>query len=461
MKKKILLVVLLIGIPLAIAGWYFTRSASGPRTYSTEEITIGNIRTFISASGSLAAITTVEVGSQLSGNIEKLYADFNDEVKAGQLVAQLEDSTYKAQLLQAKANLESANATELGIQAQVKNLQASQLTAKAEIQVSLANIRKAEVALEDADRNYSRFKELFERKLVAASERDSALTALESQKASLEVTRAQHESAKAKEMAIAAQFEALEADRAGAKARIRQMEAQLSVSQINLDRTSIYSPIDGVVISRAVDEGQTVAASLQAPKLFVIAQDLKKMQIDTAVDEADIGSVVAGQKVSFTVDAYRNRTFKGVVDQVRLSPQENANVVTYSVMVRVDNDDLVLKPGMTANAEIITGDRSDVLRLPGKALYFKAPDDMAKLARQQRQENGRLATDTLPVWILDESGKPQFKTAKIGLSNQDYIEILDKELKEGDKAIVGVQGVASNDNSGINTRDIRRATRRM
>ncbi|EKD84387.1 MAG: hypothetical protein ACD_39C00082G0005 [uncultured bacterium] len=460
MKKAILLIVLLIGIPGAIAGWYFTRSANGKTTYSTEEITIGNIRNFISASGSLAAITTVEVGSQLSGNIEKLYADFNDEVKAGQLVAQLEDSTYKAQLLQAKANLESARATELGIEAQSKNLKASLLTAKAEIQVSRANIRKAEVAVEDAERNYRRNKELFERKLIAESDKDSAQTALESQKASLEAVKAQHESAKAKEMAIMAQFESLDADRSGAQARVRQMEAQLSVSQINLDRTSIYSPIDGVVISRAVDEGQTVAASLQAPKLFVIAQDLKKMQIDTAVDEADIGVVKAGQKVTFTVDAYRNRTFNGVVEQVRLSPQETSNVVTYSVMVTVDNNDLALKPGMTANAEIVTGDREGVLRLPGKALYFKAPDELARHSKELRAEKGQLATDTLPVWILNKSGKPQYKTAKIGISNQDYIEILDSELKEGDLAIVGVQGVVSNGSSAANT-SRRRATIRL
>ena len=461
MKKLAILVILLICVGGGVAGWYYTRSANGKTSYATVEITVGNIRNFISASGSLAAITTVEVGSQLSGNIEKLYADFNDEVKAGQLVAQLEDSTYKAQLLQAKANLENARATELGVEAQSKNLKASMLTAKAEIQVSLANIRKAEVTVEDAERNYRRSKELFERKLIAESEKDSALTTLESQKASLQATKAQHESAKAREMSILAQFESLDAERSGAQARVRQMEAQLSVSQINLDRTSIYSPIDGVVISRAVDEGQTVAASLQAPKLFVIAQDLKKMQIDTAVDEADIGVVEHGQKVTFTVDAYRNRTFNGIVDQVRLSPQENSNVVTYSVMVTVINDDLALKPGMTANAEIITGDRKDVLRLPGKALYFKAPDSMAKEFRQQRAEKGRLATDTLPVWILDESGKPQYKTAKIGISNQDYIEILDSELKEGDQAIVGVQGVVSNNSSTSATTNRRRATIRL
>ncbi|PKL51318.1 MAG: hypothetical protein CVV42_00265 [Candidatus Riflebacteria bacterium HGW-Riflebacteria-2] len=450
MKFKIILVILLLIFPIALIGWYMTSKSNGQRTFSTDKITVGNIRNFISASGSLAAITTVEVGSQLSGNIEKLYADFNDEVKAGQLVAQLENSTYRAQLLQAQANLENARATELGIEAQAKNLQASLLTAKAEIQVSRANIRKAEVAVEDSERNHRRIKELFERKLVAASDQDSALTTLESQKASLTATKAQLESSKAREMAIMAQFEALDADRSGAKARIRQMEAQLSVAQINLDRTRIYSPIDGVVISRAVDEGQTVAASLQAPKLFVIAQDLKKMQIDTAVDEADIGVVKQGQKVTFTVDAYRNRSFKGVVDQVRLSPQETSNVVTYSVMVTVDNDDLALKPGMTANAEIITGEREGVLRLPARTLYFKAPEDFSRLAKMQKKDRAKLATDTLPVWILDESGNPSYKTAKIGISNQDYIEILDNELKEGDKAIVGIQGATSNGDNSSN-----------
>jgi len=450
MKFKVMLVFLLLIVPIALIGWYMTGKANGKRTFSTDKITVGNIRNFISASGSLAAITTVEVGSQLSGNIEKLYADFNDEVKAGQLVAQLEDSTYRAQLLQAQANLENARATELGIEAQAKNLQASLLTAKAEIQVSHSNIRKAEVAVEDSERNYRRIRELFERKLVAASDQDSALTTLESQKASLTAAKAQLESSKAREMAIMAQFEALDADRSGAKARIRQMEAQLSVAQINLDRTRIYSPIDGVVISRAVDEGQTVAASLQAPKLFVIAQDLKKMQIDTAVDEADIGVVKQGQKVSFTVDAYRNRSFKGVVDQVRLSPLESSNVVTYSVMVRVDNEDLSLKPGMTANAEIITGEREGVLRLPARALYFKAPEDFDRLAKRQKKDREKLATDTLPVWILDDSGNPNYKTAKIGISNQDYIEILSGELKNGDQAIVGIQGASGNGESSSN-----------
>lgn len=443
MKKIIIAVVILVILTAGGVGWYFYRSSLKPRTFSTEEITRGSIRNTISSSGSLDALTTVEVGSQVSGNILKLYADFNDEVKAGQLIAELEASTFEAQLQQAKANLENAVSSELGTVAQIKNLEASMLTARADIEVSKANIRKAEIAVEDAQRNLKRIKELFERKLISASERDSAQTSLDSQRASLEAVKAQSQATNAKVLAIKAQFEAQEAERKGAQARIRQMEAQLSVSQINLNRTKIYSPIDGVVISREVDEGQTVAASMQAPKLFVIAQDLKKMQIDTAVDETDIGVVVAGQKVTFTVDAYKDRTFSGVVDQVRLSPQESATVVTYSVMVKVENEEMLLKPGMTANAEILVGDRLDVLRLPVKALYFKVPDDLQKKLDRKQEAGESLATDTLPVWLMTNGKVPELRMAKIGFSNQDYIEIVSGELKEGDKVITGVRGEAT------------------
>ncbi|HNS09648.1 MAG TPA: efflux RND transporter periplasmic adaptor subunit [Candidatus Ozemobacteraceae bacterium] len=454
--KKLIIAVILCAILIAGGiGWHFLRPSSQSREYSTEAVTRGHIRTTISSSGSLAALTTVEIGSQVSGNILKIYADFNDEVKAGQLIAELEASSFEAQLQQAKANLENAVSSELATLAQMKNLEASRLTAQADIQASLANVRKAEVAVEEAERNYRRIQELFDRKLISASERDSAKTALDSQKASLDSTKAQSQASKVKELAIKAQFEALEAERKGAQARIRQMEAQLSVSKINLDRTKIYSPIDGVVISREVDEGQTVAASLQAPKLFVIAQDLKKMQIDTAVDETDIGVVAHGQPVTFTVDAYKDRTFKGVVDQVRLSPTENSNVVTYSVMVRVENDDLLLKPGMTANAEILVGERQNVLRLPAKALYFKAPEELTKMSARRNGHSGsgqggarrredRNATDTIPVWLMPAGGNMELKTVKIGFSNQDYIELPGEELKEGDQVVIGIRGEAAN-----------------
>lgn len=454
MKKLIILAVIFLVLVGGGLFWYFGPASAKPRSFSTEKVTRGSIRSTISSSGTLAALTTVEVGSQVSGNILKLYADFNDQVKAGQLIAELEASSFEAQLQQARANLENAISSELGIQAQMKNLEASRLTARADIQSSVANVRKAEVAVEEAQRNFRRIQELFERRLVSASERDSAQTTLDSQKASLDSVKAQSESSKVRELALDAQQEALLADRKGAQARIRQMEAQLSVAQINLDRTRIYSPIDGVIISREVDEGQTVAASLQAPKLFVIAQDLKKMQIDTAVDETDIGVVAAGQPVTFTVDAYKDRTFKGVVDQVRLSPSENSNVVTYSVMVKVENEDLLLKPGMTANAEIVVGERKDVLRLPIKALYFKAPEDLQKAAESGfGRRNGRVATDTLPVWVMTGASLPEMKTVRVGFSNQDYLELLDSSLQEGDQIVTGIRGeVAGNTSNNASRR---------
>ncbi|HMM60337.1 MAG TPA: biotin/lipoyl-binding protein, partial [Candidatus Rifleibacterium sp.] len=206
MKKMIVAVILGAILVAGGIGWYFWRSSSQPREYSTEAITRGHIRTTISSSGSLAALTTVEIGSQVSGNILKIYADFNDEVKAGQLIAELEASSFEAQLQQAKANLENAVSSELSTLAQMKNLEASSLTAQADIQASLANVRKAEVAVEEAERNYRRIQELFDRKLISASERDSAKTALDSQKASLDAVKAQSQASKVKELAIKAQF---------------------------------------------------------------------------------------------------------------------------------------------------------------------------------------------------------------------------------------------------------------
>ncbi len=458
--KKILFAALIFLLPGgAMIAWYFTGSSERRNSFITEEASIGDIRTTISATGSLAALTTVEVGSQISGNILQLNADYNDRVAAGQMLAQLDPSTYEAQVMQARANLENAIATLKTSEAQVKNLQASMLTAQAEIQVSKANIRKAEVMVEEAERNYRRIKELFEKKLVSASDQDQAMTSFESQKASLEGTRAQHESAKARVMAIEAQLEAENFRIEGEKARVKQMEAQLNIAQINLDRTKIYSPIDGVVISREVDVGQTVAASLQAPRLFIIAQDLREMQIDTAVDEADIGQVKQGQTVNFTVDAYRNRSFTGTIAQVRLSPVETSNVVTYSVMVNVKNDDLLLKPGMTANVEIIAADLKNVLRIPAKALYFKAT---GRMAEKQSEITSSLATDTLPVWV--KSGKPELRTIKMGISNDEFIEVLSGDLKEGEKVIIGSGGEGENgsrEGGFFNTRSLRRATRRM
>ena len=451
MKKFIAILIILI-IVAGATGWYFMKGGKKKdRQFTTGTVTKGNITNTISASGSLAALNTVEVGSQVSGQVLKIYADYNDTVKAGQLIAELDPASFKAQVLQHTANLESARASLYGVEAQIRNLNVSVISQKADIKSSKANVTKAAAVLKEAEKTYNRNKELFQRKLISASDLDSAETAYNSQKASYEMAVASSEVSEAKLQSIYAQLDSAESDKKGAQARVAQNEAQLELAKIDLDRTKIYSPIDGVIIDRAVDEGQTVQASFSAPKLFVIAQDLRKMQIDTAVDETDIGVVKEGQSVTFTVDAYKTQTFKGTVHQVRLSPNESSSVVTYSVMVNVDNPDLLLKPGMTANSEILVGEKKDVLRLPIKAMYFKVPDDM-KGMQKKLMENVTNATDTLPVWVKNGNEKPTVKTVKMGYSNQNYIEIPNGELKEGDVVITGISGQVSNSSGKNNGR---------
>lgn len=448
--KKFIAILVSIFIIVGIILWnYVAKSGKKLVGFTTAEVTKGDIVNSISSSGSLAALNTVEVGTEVSGKITKIYVDFNDEVKENQLIAEIDDSTVRTQVLQARANLESAKAGQLGIYAQLKNLQASMITAKADITSSEANLTKAEISLVDAERNYKRIKELFDRKLVAKSELDTAETSRDTAKASLEVAKANLESSKAKIQAINAQIEGQNADLESQKARIAQNEAQLSQAEIDLSRTKIYSPISGVVITRDVDVGQTVQSSYQAPKLFTIAQDLREMQIDTAVDETDIGVVQKGQKVSFTVDAYKNKTFEGVVHQVRLSPSENSSVVTYSVMVNVSNPEMLLKPGMTANAEILINEKKNVLRLPAKAMYVKTNEAMK--AEMKTAQKSMTATDSVLIWVKeDKKPKPVLKTVKMGFQNSDYVEILGDSLKEGDKVVIGVSGIesASTKNSG-------------
>lgn len=454
MKKFIAILIILILVVAGSAWWFIKGRNKTERVFITDKITRGNISNSISSSGSLAALNTVEIGSQVSGQITKIYVDFNDEVKAGQLIAELDPASFEAQVLQATANLENSRASLHGVEASLKNLNASMLSTMADIKSSEANIKKAEITLKDAERNYNRIKELFERKLISASDLDNAETALETQKANLEMVVANAEASKARRQSILAQMESNEADKKGAQARVRQNEAQLKLSQIDLERTKIYSPIDGVVINRKVDEGQTVAASLQAPVLFAIAKDLREMQINTAVDETDIGVVKEGQKVSFTVDAYKNMSFSGIVHQVRLSPDETSSVVTYSVMVNVDNPELLLKPGMTANAEILVGEKKNVLRLPAKAMYFKVPDDLKKAANgkgkgQDQARPAKVATDSLPIWVYDSHKKPVMKTIKMGYSNMNYIELPQEELTEGEEVITGIRGETNQSTGGM------------
>ena len=326
-RKKSIVPPLLLGIAVvAILGggaWWWTarKGEAADSAYRTATIERGDIRVAISATGTLSAISTVTVGSQISGQVTDVLVDYNSEVKKGEVLARIDPSTYEAQIEQGNA--------------QIANAQAS--------------LKQAQATLANAELDYTRKADLGRHKLVAQSDVDLA--------------RAARDQARAQVNA--------------AQASIRQQTASTQTTRVNLDRTVIRSPVDGVVLTRTIEPGQTVAASLQAPELFTIAEDLSKMKIELAVDEADIGQVKVGQAVSFTVDAFADRQFRGQVQQVRLSATTTSNVVTYPVVVSVDNSDGTLLPGLTVNAEIEVSKRDDILKVSNAALRYKPTGEAA------------------------------------------------------------------------------------
>jgi HlyD family secretion protein len=373
----------------------------------------------VTATGTLEAVTTVQVGSQVSGTIAALYVDFNDTVRKGQVVAQLDPTFLQAQVAQAQADLDREKAS-----------------------------------AELSRREYERSLKLFQEQMISESERDITLTNYEL-----------------------------------AKAREKSTQAALDRVRTNLDYARIFSPIDGVVISRNVDVGQTVAASLQAPTLFTIAQDLTQMQVKASIDEADIGRIKEGQDVLFTVDAYPERSFKGGVRQIRLSPQIVQNVVSYDVIITVPNPEMVLKPGMTANVTVLIDQRQDVLKVPSAALRFRPESD--KKDNSPNESGDRAGVETVArmpggggmaahgssadgsspaarhggppgggapqagmkkkaptvLWVIDAAGNPQAVPVETGISDGSFTEIVTASLKEGDSIIVGQRGAQTPSNN--------------
>jgi len=330
-----------LAVPVAAIGMgvlWLPKLTGGNTTgvvYETAEVTRGPIRRVVSTSGPVRALVTVQVGSQLSGQIRRVFADYNTEVKEGDVLAELDTKTFEARVAQAKADLAAAKA-------QLANQEAAVL--------------KAEAVLRQAERTIERQQKLADRGIAAQSALDNAIRDAEVARADLAIAKAQVENA---------------------KAVIAQREAQLEQAEIDLERAVIRSPINGTVISRTVDIGQTVAASFQAPELFQIAQDLRRIRIEAQVNEADVGVISEGNPATFTVDAYPERTFYGRVTQVRLAATELENVVTYTVIVEASNEDRKLYPGMTANLQIVTAERDNVLRLPNSALRFKPRGEAA------------------------------------------------------------------------------------
>lgn len=366
MKKTI--VVVLILIATVIGGYLLLKKDKDTVKYKTEKVTRGDIISSVTATGTVNPVTTVLVGTQVSGTIKHIYVDFNSPVKKGQIVAQIDPATFEAQVEQSRASLLAAQ----------------------------SNLQKAEATLIDAKRTLERNRLLFSKGLIARSDLDSAETNYETAKAQAETAKAQAEQAK----------------------------ASLKMAETNLMYTRIVSPVDGIVISRNVDVGQTVAASFQTPTLFTIAQDLTKMEIHCNVSEADIGRVKTGQIAEFTVDAYPDTIFKGKVYQIRNAPITIQNVVTYDVVVKVENPDLKLKPGMTANISIIVETKRDILKIPNAALRFRPPE----MEKDKRPLKGK------GVWMID-NGKLTRRGITLGISDGSYTEVR-SGLNEGDSVIV-------------------------
>ncbi len=430
MKKKIIIIAVIVvaltltGIVLGLT--VFNSGNSSNAKYKKEAVDRGNIEALVVTTGTVNPVTIVDVGSQVSGEIEEIYVDFNSQVKAGQVIAQLEQSQLLSRVNQDKANYQSA----------------------------VAGLDKAKVAFENIKKKLDRALNLFEKELMSFEDKETLET----------------------------QYYSAKSDIQSAEARLEQAKSQLETSKVNLTYTIIKSPIDGVVINRNVNVGQTVAASFQAPILFQIANDLAKMQVECSVDEADIGKVKEEQKVRFTVDAFPDENFGGMVKQVRYAPEIVQNVVTYTTIVEVDNPELKLRPGMTATVSIVTGEARNALRISNAALRFTpnlSQEEMMKLMTRMREERGSRREGTNPerkpdqkgdahrqgtqrtesgqrqsgmrgfgmsgrqmqdfarVWIEDENGQLKMIFIRKGVTDNSYTEIVSGDLEEEQLVITG------------------------
>jgi HlyD family secretion protein len=454
-KGKVLLVIIGVIALIALGGWAYFRGQNRVE-YRTARVERGDIEATISATGNPNAVVTVQVGSQVSGNIKELHADFNTKVKKGQLVARIDPEILEAKLSQARANLDNARAAVLNARAMLQKTEADIANARASLEGAKANMAKAKVSVLDAQIKLKSRIGLFKEGGISAEERDSAQANYDSNVAALEAAQAQEQAAQFGIRAAQAQHEVTKAQLAAGEAQVKQQEAALRQAQIDLNHTYIRAPVDGTVVSRNVDVGQTVAASLQAPTLFLIAQDLTKMQVDTNVDEADVGRVRVGKDATFTVDAYPGEIFKGKVVQIRQAPINVQNVITYNVVIGVSNQDLKLFPGMTANVKILVDRRENVLRIPIASLRFRPPDlkeqrgpggeGAVRAAAQSTPtvggtpgvRRGAPSDDSQTIWVLGDDKKPRPVAVKLGVTDGSFSELTEGDLKEGQGVLVGV-----------------------
>ncbi|MGE4240758.1 efflux RND transporter periplasmic adaptor subunit [Ramlibacter sp.] len=357
----------LLVLLLAAGGgaWWWTQARTVPVAYRTAVIERGALQSTVSASGTVNSVTQVSVGTQVSGQIKELHVDFNSEVKAGQLIAMIDPETFEYRVRQASADVDAARS--------------AVLTAEANRAAAGAAISRAKVDLAEAQRDLERKKLLVEKQFIAQSEADRAQALVNTTREALKSTEAQQG--------------VTDAQVKSAQANVVQRQAALAQAQVDLTRTRITSPVNGIVIKRAIEKGQTVAASLQSPELFVIAQNLQDMQVDASIDESDVGRIRMGQRATFTVDAFPGQSFEGEIRQVRKAAQNVANVVTYIAVIGFSNTAGRLLPGMTANVRVVTDTRESVLKVPNAALRVR----LAGVEPPQRAASG---TTTSGTWSL-------------------------------------------------------------
>ncbi|HEX6285120.1 MAG TPA: efflux RND transporter periplasmic adaptor subunit [Pyrinomonadaceae bacterium] len=503
---------------VVFAGLYFWGGDSASAQYLTARVDRGNLRNTVTATGALQAVTTVQVGSQASGTIAALYADFNSVVKKGQVIAQLDPAQAKAQVAQARANLEQARASLAQARAAVTNsragisdAQARSLAARSTVQNNQAGVSAAEANVavlkaqqDDAMSLLKQQESLLKAGVIAQRDYDVAMTGYKTAEARYNQAVAQLNQSKLSEQSAAsagiaqsqaaveqsqAQLQQAQAQVQQNAAQVQQAEAALSLAEVNLSHTTITSPIDGVVVSRDVNVGQTVAASLSAPTLFTIANDLTQMQVIANIDQADIGLVEQAKSVKFSVDAFPGKEFDGKIQEMRLNPVNVQNVVTYNVVINVENPEQTLKPGMTANLTITIDERNNVLKVPNSALRFRPQNtdrqrpgagnnaggqgqDQGQGRRRRQQQGDNVAGNgggdnnsnfapasapvlpgqTRVVWVMGQDGKPQPRRIKVGLSDGAATEVVEGNLNEGEMVITGQTVNASSSSSTQSSR---------
>lgn len=421
-------------IAIVAAGWAI-RSRSDDPNYLTAEAQRGSITSVVQATGTINPLTTVPVGSYVSGTVQYVFADFNSRVEAGQVLAQLDPEVYQAQVIQARGNLENAIANE-------KNLEATITAQEAAIKTNQANLERLKAAAVYSQANTQRILDLARDGVFSKDQADQAQSGLDQSAAQVRAAEAQLNQSVAQLAETRAQVEQ-------AKAQMKTMQGALALAEANLRYCTIVSPIDGTVVAKNVTVGQSVAASLQAPIVFSIAQDLTRMQVAAATDESDTGNIKIGTEATFQVDAFPSETFTGRVSAIRLNATTIQNVVTYNTIINFENPDGKLLPGETAYATIPTGDVSDTVKIPNAALRFTPSLPIAAL-RQLYEQNQIPAAATTShaggwrvVWKPEARGTIRPLAVRTGITDYTFTQLISGDVKPGDSFVIGEQGAGN------------------